>query len=452
MTSSSRPMVLLVDDDPAIGTVLTALLEQEGIASRHVSSGDHALAALEAEPFDLVLTDLKMPNMDGMRLLEIVKQRWPNQQVIILSAHGTIPLAVRAMQLGASDFLLKPFDADEVTFVARKALALGARGRDETPPPPASAHSPVMQEIEEMISRAARSSATVLVLGESGTGKERVARAIHSASDRRDNAFIAIHCAALPEALLESELFGHEKGAFTGAIARKPGRVELADGGTLFLDEVGDIPMSMQVKLLRLLQERQFERLGSTRTIDVDVRIVAATHRDLASMIESGAFREDFYYRLSVVPIHLPPLRERPGEAERLAEQIFAAQRRANQKPNFTLDPAAVGLLGAQRWPGNVRQLQNFIERLIVLSDGPEIGVADVGRELAREASWHAARSPHAVHAGDLKQIASQSRRAERDALEHALKSAGNNRTLAARLLGISRRTLYNKLEEHNLC
>jgi DNA-binding NtrC family response regulator len=443
------PSVLLVDDDPAVGMVLSALLRQDGIVAREVSSAEMALQALEAEPFELVVTDLRMPGMDGMELLSKVVERWPDQQVIVLTAHGSVPLAVDAMRAGATDFLLKPFDADEVLFVIRKALARCAH-LDETVPPAAPvhrapiAHSEAMSEVHAMIDRVAPSNSTVLILGESGTGKELVARAVHERS-RRQGPFIKVQCAALPDALLESELFGYEKGAFTGAAARKPGRVELAQEGTLFLDEIGDVPLSIQVKLLRVLQEREFERLGGTQTIKVDVRFVAATHRDLGAMVNRGEFREDLFYRLSVVPIQLPALRDRAADIRPLAVEFCEKYGLANGKRGMGFEPNSLDILAAQRWPGNVRQLQNFVERLVVLSDASVIRATDVERELAREAKLRGAAP------GPSPALDSSRKEAERQALLQALDQAHQNRTLAARLLGVSRRTLYNRLRDHGM-
>jgi two-component system response regulator AtoC len=302
--------------------------------------------------------------------------------------------------------------------------------------------------------RAARGTATVLIRGESGTGKELVARALHEGSPRRAGPFVKLHCAALPDSLLESELFGYEKGAFTGASTRKPGRIELADGGTLFLDEIGEIPLGMQVKLLRVIQEREFERLGGHDTIHVDVRFLAATHRDLEALVARGQFREDLFYRLNVVPLRLPPLRDRAGDVALLARHFCAAHARANHRPDLALADDVVRLLAAQPWPGNVRQLENFIERLVVLTEGPSISTDDVLRELAAElpraATDGAADAGPPGAASDLT-LDERQRRSERAGLEAALARAGNNRTLAARLLGVSRRTLYTKLEEHGL-
>jgi two-component system response regulator AtoC len=456
--------VLVVDDDPAVRQVVQALLVQAGIEVAAASSGREALGMLEDRPVDVMITDLNMPEMDGMTLLGRVNAQWPAVPVVILTAHGTVPVAVEAMKRGACDFVLKPFDRDELLFVVRKAIAKArhaeSSGSSADPPisRPASecpeGSSRVMKECQALIARAAQGQATVLLRGESGTGKEVAARAVHALSPRRAGPFVRVHCGALPDALLESELFGHERGAFTGAIARKPGRVELAQGGTLFLDEIGDITAAVQVKLLRLLQEREFERLGGLATIKADVRFIAATHRNLEGMVARGEFREDLFYRLSVVPIWLPPLRERVSDIEVLATQFCSERAAANGRPEVTLDASALARLAAEPWPGNVRQLQNFVERLVVLSEGRRIGAADVERELSCRApgpSEAPVTSDPGVGGAATGHLDEQRKMAEREALESALRRAGGNRSLAARLLGVSRRTLYNKLEEFGL-
>jgi two-component system response regulator AtoC len=306
-----------------------------------------------------------------------------------------------------------------------------------------------MRPVLDIITRAAASTTTVLVRGESGTGKELAARAIHDLSPRRAGPFVAIHCGALPDALLESELFGYEKGAFTGAVCRKPGRIELASGGTLFLDEIGDVSLQTQVKLLRVLQERRIERLGGTQSIEVDVRVVAATHQDLDAMVRARTFREDLFYRLNVIPIVMPPLRDRPGDIEALVAQFAATFGEANGRGRVVVAPDAIERLKVETWPGNVRQLQNFVERLVVLSDGASITRQDVERELARSATLN----PSAPQDNRSTPTTLDARRSqvEREALREALDRVQGNRTLAARILGVSRRTLYNMLAEHGL-
>jgi two-component system response regulator AtoC len=444
---SSSARILVVDDDPALGVVLHALLQQAGYAPRVVPSAEAALDAIERHAVDLILTDVKMPGMDGMDLLKALSERRPDLPVVLLTAHGTVPLAVEAMKRGAADFLLKPFDRDEILFVISKALAAGDREAAASAPEGLVGDSPAMAQVRALIERAARGVATVMIRGESGTGKGLVAQAIHDGSPRRDGPLVKIHCAALPESLLESELFGYEKGAFTGAATTKPGRVELAHGGTLFLDEVGDIPLPMQVKLLRLIQEKELERLGGRQTLRVDVRFVAATHQPLEEMMARGAFREDLFYRLNVVPLWLPPLRERGDDVAKLARRFCAGHGRLNGRPDAVLDDDAVALLQAQPWPGNVRQLENFVERLVVLADVPRIGRAAVEAELSRAAPAPRAREDSGAHLT----LSERRRQSELGALQAALSQARNNRTVAARLLGVSRRTLYTKLEEHGL-
>ncbi len=439
--------VLVVDDDPAVGRVLSGLLTQAGWRSRWVSSGAAALAELQKLPTDLVITDLRMDGMNGLELLARTRAEFPEIPVVVLTAHGTVPIAVEAMKAGAADFLLKPFDREEVLYTVRKALTRSAAA---TAPPTGREQllgsSPGMQEVLDQLRRVAPSASTVLLRGESGVGKELAARALHQLGPRRDKPFVAVHCAALPETLLESELFGYEKGAFTGAASRKPGRVELAAGGTLFFDEIGEIPPAIQVKLLRLLQERTFERLGGAETCQTDVRFVAATHGPLEELVKQGRFREDLFYRLNVVPIFIPPLRDRREEIPDLARHFCAQDAAANAK-SLQLDNAALQLLSSQAWPGNVRELQNFIERLVLFSDGPQIGEADVRRELGRRLGLPSTQ-PGAELTGTLE---AQRRQVEKDAVVAALHEAKGNRSAAARLLGISRRTFYNKLEEHGL-
>jgi two-component system response regulator AtoC len=447
-TRTAIARILIVDDDPALGVVLEALLRQAGYIPRVVQSAEAALVAIERHAVDVILSDVKMPGMDGLDLLKLLGERRPDLPVVLLTAHGTVPLAVEAMKRGAADFLLKPFDRDELLFVVRKSLAAGDRAvAPDLPPGGLIGDSRNMREVRVLIERSARGLATIMIRGESGTGKELVARAVHEASPRRDGPLVKIHCAALPETLLESELFGYEKGAFTGAATTKPGRVELADGGTLFLDEIGDIPLPMQVKLLRLIQEKEFERLGGRQTLRVDVRFVAATHRPLEEMMARGEFREDLFYRLNVVPLWLPPLRERGGDVALLARRFCAAHGLLNGRPSAAINDDAIALLAKQPWPGNVRQLENFVERLVVLSEGPAIGVAEVQGELGRQ-GVPAARP--AEPSGRLN-LDERRRQTELGALEDALRQARNNRTVAARLLGVSRRTLYTKLEEHGL-
>jgi DNA-binding NtrC family response regulator len=449
--------VLVVDDDRAVGTVLVALIAQAGHEARAVSSGAEALAALASRAIDVVLSDVRMPGMDGLELLGEVRKRAPGVPVILLTAHGNVPLAVEAMRAGAADFLLKPFDRDEVLFAIEKA-ARASEAASKRPPAPASGvesgavigGSRAIGEAMDRIAKAAPTMATVLLRGESGTGKEVAARELHRRSGRT-GPFVAVHCAALPETLLESELFGHEKGAFTGAIQRKPGRVELARGGTLFLDEIGDVPLPMQAKLLRVIQEREFTPLGSTRSEKADVRFVAATHRDLDAMVARGEFREDLFFRLNVVPVRMPSLGERQGDIDALADRFVAQHGASNGKPELRLTDGARRALREARWPGNVRELSNFVERLVVFAEESAIDEPFVRAELAARAPGDGAEPASGetkLTASGITSLGERRSEAERDALRAALEKTNGNRTQAARLLGVSRRTLYNKLAE----
>jgi two-component system, NtrC family, response regulator AtoC len=473
-------MVLVVDPDPASGDDLCRLLEQAGLRAARCSTAAEALTRLEVELASVVVSELVLPDRTGLEFLSQLERSWPGLPVVMLAATASVADAVAAVKAGASDFLQKPVDRAEVLYVINKALTF-VEMRAEQPPPPSSheragilGDSPTMRQVYATLERAASGTATVLVRGESGTGKELAARALHDASPRSKEPFVKIDCASLPENLLESELFGYEKGAFTGAVSRKLGRAELADKGTLFLDEIGELTLPLQAKLLRLLQDRQIERLGGTTTIKVDVRVVAATHRDLESMVERQQFRLDLFYRLNVVPLWLPPLRARREDIDILVQHFCRALGPANGKSGIGIDPGAVRLLRGQRWPGNVRQLQNFIERLVVLSPGLLIREEDVRTELSNQVrfstqpgtSTHVPLAALTELAGPpeptvmAKSLASptavlpldvQVREAEKKALERALAVAKQNRSLAARLLGVSRSTLYAKLEEHGL-
>jgi two-component system response regulator AtoC len=469
MTHSST--VLVVDGDGASADRMCALLEEDGIPSEQCRTGAEGLAALESGAFDLVIAKLALPDMAGTELLREALRQSPGTAVVLVSPDATVPQAVDALKAGAADFLIEPLDREALAFVVNKVLAAIERRAEEPAAPSVPGgmilgESGVMKDAMALLSRAAAGNTTVLIRGESGTGKELVARALHDMSPRKHEPFVKIDCASLPETLLESELFGYEKGAFTGAVARKPGRVELADGGTLFLDEIGELTAPLQAKLLRLLQDRELERLGGTKTIKVDVRVVAATHRDLETMVERGQFRQDLFYRLNVVPLWLPPLRARRDDVELLARHFCKVFGQANGKPDIALDPEAVRALRGQRWPGNVRQLQNFMERLVVLSEGPSIGEESVRAELSRQVRFvtqpgtgGASRLSRSIAsevnvagpASVVGPLDAELRSAEKKAIERALRHAGGNRSLAARLLGVSRSTLYAKLEEHGL-
>ena len=380
--SSSTPKsktLLIADDEPNIRRVLQAIFLKDGYEVHVAENGVKALEWASANPVSLLITDLIMPDMNGVELIQKVKQRHPDAVAIVITAYATIKTCVDAMRFGASDYITKPFDMDEIRAVVKRAVARAAesrtaasgttKGASTTPSLLANAVSPAMQEILTTISRAAASRATVLIRGESGTGKELVARALHEQSDRASGPFVPISCAALSETLLESELFGHEKNAFTGAAAEKKGRFELAHGGTLFLDEIGDISGAVQVKLLRVLQQREFERVGGVKTIKVDVRVVAATNADLEQHIKENKFREDLYYRLQVIQITMPPLRDRIEDIPLLAAQFLRKFNVENDANAESFSSEALMHLLSYSWPGNVRELENVVERCVVMAD-----------------------------------------------------------------------------------
>lgn len=449
-----KPSILVVDDEKNTRDGLQlALADSYYVAT--AENGRRALEWLEGHPADVVLTDLRMPGMDGLELLARLLEREPRPVVIMLTAYGNIETAVEAMKHGAYDFLPKPVNLDRLELLLERALAerrLGAENARLKAQLDRKygfeniiGSSPAMQEVFEVIRQAAPTRATVLIQGESGTGKELVARALHQCSPRRDGPFVPVHCAALAPTLLESELFGHEKGAFTGAVERRRGRFELADGGTLFLDEIGEIDMALQVKILRVLEERQFERVGGGETLHVDVRLVAATNRDLKKMVQEGTFREDLYYRIYVINVTLPPLRERgEGDIARLAKHYLKELSKENGKPEANLTPAAMDVLASYAWPGNVRELRNVLERMIVLGPGGTLDVEQIPLAL-RQAVMEGA--------GDAtgRSVGGGTSPTERERVVEALERCGGHRTRAAALLGMSRRTFQRRLSEYGL-
>ncbi|GMV36616.1 MAG: transcriptional regulator [Fimbriimonadales bacterium] len=379
-----KTTILVVDDEQNIRRILQAALERDGYRVLTAESGLVALDMIKSEPVDLIITDVMMPDMDGVELLSHISETLPDAAIILITAYGTIPQAVSAIRMGAHDYITKPFDLEVLRNVVANSLADRAdskrnqkrRSRKAAAPTDFVAESPAMRQVLEIVEQVASSRATVLLTGESGTGKEVVAKMIHERSPRSGKPFIAVSCAALPETLLEAELFGHEKGAYTGAVGRREGRFELADGGTLFLDEIGEVPLSVQVKLLRVIQERELERLGATKPVRVDVRLVAATNRDLQQAVDEGSFRADLFYRLQVVHIELPPLRDRPEDIRPLALRFVQKYCAENAREPLALADEAIEALLTYRWPGNVRELENVIERAVVLArpDAQAIG------------------------------------------------------------------------------
>jgi DNA-binding NtrC family response regulator len=444
--------VLIAEDEANMRRVLSALLERDGFRTLEAADGAAALETLAREPVDAILTDLRMPKVNGLELLEAVRRKHPEIPVIMLTAHGTVGSAVEALKQGAFDYLTKPFDPDEIRQVMEKAVStrrLAAREArlpsDENPEPLLVGESLLLREVRHVIERVAPTPATVLISGESGTGKEIVARSLHRASAVRNGPFVKVNCAAIPEGLLESELFGYEKGAFTGATARKPGKFELADGGTLFLDEIGEMPLSAQPKLLRAIQEGRFYRVGGTETVNVSVRLVAATNRDLRAEVNAGRFREDLFYRLHVVPIELPPLRSRPEDIPMLARLFLERFAAKLGRPVTGIDPAAMDALRAHPWPGNIRELENAIERATLMCDGTTLGLHDLPPELDRPAP----DGPAPAGATPLRErIRAATQRIERDAILEALRLTEGNVTRAAKELGLSRRGLQLKMKE----
>ena len=434
--------VLIVEDDSSLREALCDTLDLAQIAVVGAADGEQALLQIARRPVGLVVTDVQMAPMDGRTLLRRIREQHPELPVVMMTAYGTIAQAVDAMREGASDYLVKPFEAAALVRVARDFL----------PPPPvhgAVAADPRMLEVLELTRRVAASDATVLISGESGTGKEVIARQIHQASPRAGGPFVAINCAAIPESMIEAVLFGHEKGAFTGAGAAHAGKFEQAQGGTLLLDEVSELDLSLQAKLLRVLQEREVERIGARRAIALDVRVLATTNRRLRDEVSAGRFREDLYYRLNVFPLHLPPLRERPGDILPLTRALLARHCRG-QRPAPSLAAAAEQALLGHRWPGNVRELENLLQRALIMNTGSQLDRADLRFEHDDGAAVvHAVGAPHG--GGDLAsqptaELGDALRASEHQLILGALRSGTGTRKDAARRLGISERTLRYKL------
>ena len=445
-----KERILVVDDEQNARSALRTILSEEGYEIREATNGEEALSLLTEFAPDLILCDVRMPKMDGLTLLHTAKEQGADGVFVMMTAFAAVETAVEAMRAGAETYLVKPLDANAVIVFIEKALEkrrlvrdarqLRERVRERYRLDGMVGEAPEMQAVYEVIRQAASTKATVLVLGESGTGKELIAQALHEQSSRKDKPFIKVACAALSETLLESELFGHEKGSFTGAAGRREGRFELADGGTLFLDEIGEMPPSMQVKLLRALQQREFERVGGTQTIKVDVRVVAATNRDLAAEVKEGRFREDLYYRLNVVSVTLPPLRRRKGDIPALVSLFVEKYGKSYGKELKGLAPGTMNALLAHDWPGNVRELENAIERAVVLAKGTDLTADDLPpslrgpRPTTRDAS-------SLIPGATLKQI-------EREAILRTLELVGGSTTKAGEMLGISVRKIQYRLKE----
>jgi two-component system, NtrC family, response regulator len=451
--------ILIVDDEKNYLHVLRAILEDEGYEILTALSGLEALGIQKTSDLDLILTDMKMPGMDGMEVLENVKASDPDLPVIMMTAYGTVDKAVEAMQKGAYTYILKPFDNERLIIYVNKAISMyqvvkdNRRLRDEIESQyrfgSIIGKSKPIRDVFETIQKVAPSNATVLIEGESGTGKELVAKSIHFNSPRRNNPFIAVSCSALAENLLESELFGHEKGAFTGAVAKKKGRFELADGGTLFLDEIGELSQNLQVKLLRVLQEKSFERVGGIMNISVDIRVIAATNRNLKEEMTKGRFREDLFYRLNVVHIVLPPLKNRPEDIRLLVNHFiekYSAERKS-ALPVKGLDQEVERLFYEYHWPGNIRELENLIERVMILCPSDIIRVSDLPKDFKDNVSntLHLDGIPaDATLYATLTMI-------EKAMIERALKMAENVQAHAAAILGIGKSGLNQKIKKYNL-
>ena len=450
--------ILVVDDEINMQVVLRAMLKKEGYEVFTAPDGREALKVLADDDIDVVVTDLKMPNLDGMGLLERVAADYPAVPVIMITAHGTVATAVDALKKGAFDYVTKPFEQDELKNVVLKAIKTRrlsdeefVAGADEIDRYGIVGASEPMQEIFETIKRVAPTTTTILISGETGTGKELIANAIHINSPRKGNPLIKINCAAIAENLMESELFGYEKGAFTGAVVTKPGRFELAHKGTLFLDEVGELPKEMQVKLLRVIQEQTFERVGGLKTIKVDVRLITATNRNLFQDVKEGRFREDLFYRLNVLPIHLPALRERRDDIPTLIAYFVDRFRKKLGRDIQGLEDDVLDLFINYDWPGNIREMENLLERLVLMARGQTIAMADVPGEI-KQAVYEQSLLPPEKKPSQFKEfIRSHTEEAERQMLARCLEECGGNVTRAAQQLGLSRKGLQLKMIKYNL-
>ncbi len=454
--------VLIIDDETSILQSLGGALRDEGYQIRTAVSGSEGLEALRSDRPDVVILDIWMPDMDGLETLKLIKNEWPDQPVIMMSGHGTIETAVRATKLGAFDFVEKPLSLERVLVLLQNALSVQDLAREnQALRKQVQKHrtlvgeSPAMKHIQEMIKRVAPTTGSVLITGESGTGKELVAHSIHALSSRYNKRFIEMNCAAIPEELIESELFGHERGAFTGATQLRRGKFDLANGGTLFLDEIGDMSMKTQAKILRILQEQKFERVGGSQTISVDVRIVAATNKDLKTEIQKGQFREDLFYRLNVIPFVVPPLRDRKADIPLLADHFLKEFSVTHGKAYRPLTPEGLAVLTSYSWPGNVRELKNLVERIIILTTesdrGRAISAADLLSHLQEDALALKSDESATLMVQASKNLRDARQEFEKEFILKTLKEQEWNVSKTAAVLGIERSHLHRKIKSFGI-
>jgi len=459
-----KPKILIVDDEKNMRWAISRALEKEGYEILQASNGQEGIEAFERHRPDVMLLDLKMPVMGGMEALKTIRETNTTTPVLMLTAHGTMETAIEAMKRGAMDYLSKPFDVEELKVQIRKALHVNELEEQVVYLKETTAfetgnvvigNSQPMKELMAMVERVAATPATILIQGESGTGKEIIAHLVHHNSPRRDKPFIKVNCGAIPETLIESELFGHEKGAFTGAVSRKVGKFERARGGTILLDEIGELSLSMQVKLLRVVQDKEIERVGGSETVSVDARVIAATNRQLKKMTEEGTFREDLYYRLNVIPLHIPPLRDRKEDIPGFVHHFMKVFCSEMGRKLMTLSPKAMAQLVNHPWKGNVRELENFIERLVILSPTDDVQEVDLPISGTTDASGTPDTSGISDTPKDsgiqLPEEGISLDELEKDLILQALEKTGNNQTKSAQLLGISRHTLMYRMDKHGI-
>jgi two-component system, NtrC family, response regulator PilR len=447
----TKPLVLIVDDEPDLLELVSLTLSRMSLETRTAGDVASAQKLLKAQHFDLCLTDMRLPDGDGLDLVAWIQENRSHVPVAVITAHGNVESAVRALKLGAFDFVSKPLDLGVLRKLVGSAIRLAAKPGDDTATtlrgPRLIGNSPAMQQLREMVARVARSQAPVHISGESGTGKELVARLIHDSSPRQGSPFVPVNCGAIPTELMESELFGHKRGSFTGAVADKKGLVQSAEGGTLFLDEVADLPLHMQVKLLRLLQEKTVRPIGESREEAVDVRILSATHKNLSQLVAEGRFREDLFYRIDVIELRVPSLRERADDISEIADAILARLAKRMRAEPSHLSPGALQALQAYAFPGNVRELENILERALTLATAGEIGIEHIKLRSAPRGQLPSAGAPAQVTAGGGA-LGEQLEDIERDAIVKALEQTRYNKTAAAKLLGMSFRALRYRIKK----